>query len=92
VSLATAFVRGDYDYVRTLSNDFHGVNVTEDVRLLFRDGDGVSTFAKGWKPGWKREAAQWLWSAAKTKAAWLWHVALRWGHRAKNVIRPEGHA
>jgi hypothetical protein len=83
LSLAAAFVAGDYAYVRRLSSDFHGVNVTEDVRLLFRDPDGLSTFAKGWKPGWKRELAQWLWSAGKTRAAWLWQLALRMWHRAR---------
>ncbi len=88
LSLAVAFARGDYAYVRTLSGDFHGVNVTEDVRLLFRDPDGVSTFAKGWKPGWKREAAQWMWSAARTQAAWLWHACVRVGNRAKSIARP----
>ncbi len=86
LSLAAAFVRSDYDYVRRLSADFHGVNVTEDVRLLFRDPDGASTFAKGWKPGWKRELAQWLWSAAKTRAAWVWHVVIRLKHRARGFV------
>lgn len=86
LSVAMAFLHGDYTYVRRLSGDFHGVNVTEDVRLLFRDPDGVGTFAKGWKPGWKRQLAQWLWSAAKTRAAWLWHLIVRLESRAKGFV------
>jgi hypothetical protein len=77
LSLAAAFARGDYTYVRTLSGDFPAVNVTDDVRRLFRDPEGSIAFMGKWEPGWKRQGAQWLWSAARTQAAWLWSAAMK---------------
>jgi hypothetical protein len=89
LSIAMAFAQGDDAYVRTLSRDFHGVNVKDDIRQLFRAPDGQSTFEKGWKSPWKRDMAQWLWSAAKTWAAWVGSALFRLTRRGKTTVDGE---